>query len=279
MSGGKSKAEEIVNKIFKVQSECSFTKEQGHVCSPTHIVDTMAQFLGKENKDPKKIVETMKTKMNCNSESCILKSSEFRNFAQMSGIDNLLNEFFKPSGPSQDFGLLSNVNIDGVLDQIEKRFEGFLHIPYQMRDFETVGSELSRVDLAAQFNKGKTSFGVVLNTDWSTGRGIHWYCLFGTRNDKKVIIEYFNSSGLGPLPETQTWLRKTEHYLTMKGFPTTIKYSTGIQYQNDDHSCGVYCLMYIWLRLEGVPHSWFTADNFDDSFMHKARKLLFRHEV
>ena len=221
----------------------------------------------------------MKERMNCKSESCILKSKEFREFAKVSGIDELLNEFFKPSGPSQDFGLLSNVNIDGVLDQLEKQFKGFLHIPYQMRDFDTIGTELARVDLAAQFKNGKTSFGVVLNTDWSSGRGIHWYCIFGHIVNKNVIIEYFNSSGLEPLPETQAWIQKTKHYLTMNGLPTEVKYSTGIQFQNDDHSCGVYCLMYIWLRLEGVPHSWFTADNFDDSFMHKARKILFRHEV
>jgi hypothetical protein len=272
-------ANKLVSKIFGAPSECAFTKKQDVVCSPKHVVKEMAKFLDVKHDDSVKIVNTMKERMNCKSESCILKSKEFREFAKVSGIDELLNEFFKPSGPSQNFGLLSNVNIDGVLDQLEKQFKGFLHIPFQMRDFATVGSELARVDLAAQFKDGKTSFGVVLNTDWSSGRGIHWYCIFGYIVNKNVIIEYFNSSGLEPLPETQAWIQKTKHHLTMNGFPTEVKYSTGIQFQNDDHSCGVYCLMYIWLRLEGVPHSWFTADNFDDSFMHKARKILFRHEV
>ena len=280
IDGGKRSPDELVSKIFNAPSECSFTATQGAVCSPKHIVDKMADFLKTKDKNAKKIVNTMKERMNCNSESCILKSEEFKRFAQISGIDTILDEFFKPSGPSQTFGLLSNVNIDNVLDQLEKRFKGFLHIPYQMRDFANVGSELARVDLADQFmNKGIKTFGVVLNTDWSSGRGIHWYCLFGSKTGNKIIIEYFNSSGLAPLPETQAWLQKTKHYLTIKGLDADIKYSTGIQFQNDDHSCGVYCLMYIWLRLEGVPHSWFTADNFDDSFMHKARKVLFRHEV
>ena len=280
IDGGKRSPDELVSKIFNAPSECAFTATQGAVCSPKHIVDKMADFLKTKDRNAKKIVNTMKERMNCNSESCILKSEEFKRFAQISGIDTILDEFFKPSGPSQTFGLLSNVNIDNVLDQLEKRFKGFLHIPYQMRDFANVGSELARVDLADQFmNKGIKTFGVVLNTDWSSGRGIHWYCLFGSKTGNKIIIEYFNSSGLAPLPETQAWLQKTKHYLTIKGLDADIKYSTGIQFQNDDHSCGVYCLMYIWLRLEGVPHSWFTADNFDDSFMHKARKVLFRHEV
>jgi hypothetical protein len=281
VNGGKRNPEELVTKIFNTPSECTF-KDANHkaVCSPKHIVDKMAEFLDTKEKNPKKIVDNMKERMNCNSESCILKSEEFKRFAQISGLDTILDEFFKPSGPSQTFGLLSNVNIDNVLDQLENRFKGFLHIPYQMRDFANVGSELARVDLADQFNnKGIKSFGVVLNTDWSSGRGIHWYCIFGSKVGNKVIIEYFNSSGLAPLPETQAWLQKTKHYLNIKGMDSDIKYTTGIQFQNDDHSCGVYCLMYIWLRLEGVPHSWFKADNFDDSFMHKARKVLFRHEV
>ena len=149
-----------------------------------------------------------------------------------------------------------------------------------MRDFEKIGSELSRIDLAREFKNGKTSFGVVLNTDWAEGNGIHWYCIFGEKRKNKIQIEYFNSSGKEPLTETQAWLQKTKHYLMRElKIPVEIVYSTGIQFQNDEHSCGVYCLMYLWLRLEGVSNNWFKAENFNDTFMHRARKALFRHEV
>ena len=91
-------ADELVSKIFGTPSECAFTKEQGAVCSPKHIVKEMSSFLAKDNinhdKTPHKIVNTMKERLNCKSESCILKSKEFREFATVSGIDDLLNEFF-----------------------------------------------------------------------------------------------------------------------------------------------------------------------------------------
>jgi hypothetical protein len=281
MSGGDHK---VIHKIFVNPSECAFTKEQNAVCSPKNIIKKMAEMVketvGKEIKDPVKIVDTLKERMNCNSESCIIKSPEFIKFAKLTHVDGILNEFFKPEGPATHFGLLSNYNIDNVLEQLQEKFPGFLHIPFQMRDFEKVGSELARVDLAQKFKTGTTSFGVVLNTDWSTGRGIHWYCLFGEKKNNKIQIEYFNSSGKEPLPETQAWLQKTKHYLTRElKIPVDIKYSTGIQFQNDEHSCGVYCLMYIWLRLEGTSPNWFKYDTFNDPVMHKARRVLFRHEV
>lgn len=272
-----------VERIITKQSECAFTKEQGPVCSPRHLVNKMADFL-KTDQDsvpskPEHIVKVMKERMNCNSESCILKSKEFMDFAKISNITNILDEFFKPKGPALGFGLLSNFNIDDVLSQLSEKFPHFLHIPFQMRDFEKVGSELTTVDLAKEFRNGITSFGVVLNTDWSHGKGIHWYCLYGEKRGNTIELEYFNSSGREPLPETQAWLQKTKHYLSRElKIPVNVRYTTGIQFQNDDHSCGVYCLMYLWLRLEGIKPTWFTADTFNDKFMHEARKILFRHE-
>lgn len=285
LTGGGHKApEKIVEQIFGKQSECAFTKDQAAVCSPKTVVKKMADFVkektGQEIKDPVKVVHTLKERMNCNSESCVIKSPEFVEFARLTHVDQILDEFFKPSGPATHFGLLSNFNIDLVLDQLSEKHKNFLHIPFQMRDFERVGTELARIDLADQFRKGIQTFAVVLNTDWSSGRGIHWYCIFGEKKNNKIQLEYFNSSGKEPLPETQAWLQKTKHYLTKElKIPVEIKYSTGIQFQNDEHSCGVYCLMYIWLRLEGVSPSWFKADNFNDPVMHKARRVLFRHEV
>jgi Ulp1 family protease len=149
-----------------------------------------------------------------------------------------------------------------------------------MRDFEKVGTELARVDLVKEFNNGKDCFAVVLNTDYSTGGGIHWYCLYGEKKNNKVVLEYFNSSGKPPLPETQAWLQKTKHHLENNlKIPVDILYTNGIQYQNDEHSCGVYCLMYIWMRLEGTPPDLIKPDKFHDEIMHKARKILFRKEI
>jgi hypothetical protein len=289
VDGGKTvsdaKADAIAHKIFNEVTECGFDGSKKSVCSPKHVVDKMKQFIEKHGKkvdnDPTKIVGTIKDMLDCNSESCVLKRKDFLSFANKNNLDDVLNRFFKPEGPATHFGLLSNFNIDDVLDQFETHFKGrsFLHVPFQMRDFEKIGTQLATTDIASKFNTGYKTFGVVLNTDVSSGAGIHWFCLFGEHIGDKIILEYFNSSGREPLPEVQAWLQKTKHHIQKTNNITVeIHYSTGIRFQADSHSCGVYCLCYIWLRLEKVSTKWFKASNFGDSLMHKARKNLFRHD-
>jgi len=288
--GGKTlvsgaKATSLADKVFNATDECHFAGDKKAVCSPKNVIKVMKEFVEQKGRnienDPIKIVGTMKELLDCNSESCILKRKDFTEFAKGHDLERILKQFFKPEGPATHFGLLSNFNIDDVLDQFEERFANrkFLHIPFQMRDFAKVGTQLATIDIADKFRTKYKTFGVVLNTDYSTGRGIHWFCLFGEDLGNKIILEYFNSSGKEPLPEVQAWLQKTKHHLakTLKK-PVEVHYSTGIKFQDDEHSCGVYCLCYIWLRLERVDAKWFKSDNFNDDKMHKARKNLFRHE-
>ena len=293
-----------LSKILAEPSECAFHREQGPICSPRHVVDKIVKFVkarkgtqhiagrpkptsgqpaGQPNEplaDGHAALAEAKEILNCNTESCVLKRPEFIKFAELPNVDTLLNDFFKPSGPATHFGLLSNFNIDEVLAQLAKKHTDFLHVPYQMRDFEKQGTELARVNLTEHFGRNTAKFGVVLNTDWTSGRGIHWYCLFGEKSNGQIMLEYFNSSGRDPLVETQTWLHKTKHELARDlKIPVDIRYTTGITFQNDEHSCGVYCLMYIWLRLEGIEHQQFKAHNFHDKLMHQARRATFRHGV
>jgi len=278
---------EIVDNLVNKVSECHFSKPQIAVCSPKNVVDKMKDYVIKKGRvikddDPPKIVNTIKELLDCHSESCVLKRKDFIEFAKINNFLDILNKNFKPEGPATNFGLLSNFNIDDVLDQFEQKFASrkFLHIPFQMRDFEKVGTQLATVDLAKKFREGYKTFGVVLNTDWSSGRGIHWYCITGGHKGNYIELVYFNSSGKPPLPETQAWLQKTKHHLEKElRLETHIYYSTGEMYQSDDHSCGVYCLAFIYLYLEGVPFQWFKRDKFNDSIMHKLRKNLFRWEI
>ncbi len=300
----------IVDETFNNQSECHFNKSSPgeKVCSPDQIVNKMEEFIDQKiqkkserntsaegsgdkhqaNKPVKdkshktKVVSTMKDYFDCNSESCILKREDFRNFAKLNNIDSILDEYFKPKGPATNFGLLSNKHIDTILDQLAKKFpeRKFLHVPFQMRDFERQKTELAKIDLAEELKKDKKTFGVVFNTDYSHGNGIHWFCVFGENYPNGVQLEYFNSSGRPPLQEIQTWIHKTKHKLQQDlNKPVNVIYSTGKEFQKNDTCCGVYAIAYIWLRLEDVPANWFKPEKFNDDMMAKLRRNLFRWEV
>ncbi len=250
----------------------------------------------KSKKD--KILIAMNDALDCNSEVCILKSKQFRSFLKEKGnidVDEIISNNFKPAGPSKDDGWLSNKHIDTILDHLALKYphRHYVHIPFQMRDFnDDSRSELKNFSFIDAICGGMKTFGVVFNTDWSYGNGIHWYSIFGElydkgshptiKSDKKILeIEYFNSSGEKPLPETQDWINEVkntiQHETSNTGDPIEVikHYSTGYVFQEDNHSCGVYSLAYQWLRLEEVPARWFHPTNFNDSIMKKIRKVLF----
>jgi hypothetical protein len=282
--------EKMVERIIRQEkaTECAFHKKDREVCSGPEIIEKLGEFVendGVENVrkgGAKKVVKHAKEILGCDTESCVVKHPVFLSFARIPNLERLLSDNFKPDGPSETENLLSNFNIDDVLRQFEKKYKHrrFLHIPFQMRDFEKVGTSLATTDLAKEFLTHDT-FGVVFNTDWSTGNGIHWFCLFGEREKStgNIVLEYFNSSGKTPLPEIQAWLHKTKHYLEKElGVDVKVIYNTGIRFQDDEHSCGVYSLCYIWMRLEGVQAKDIKKSEFNDELMLEARNALFRDD-
>lgn len=272
--------EEVVKQILNNHNECDYKgtfDKNIHTCIPDFYVDKIRKQVLKDAvvTGKKEVVEKAKKKLDCDSESCVIVKA-----ADKIGIGDItafLQKYFKPHGPHNTFGLLSNVNIDEMLNKLSEQFPArkFLHIPYQMRDFDKVKSELSRINIAHEFANNHKTFGVVLNTDVSSGGGIHWFCLFGEKRSDRVQLEYFNSSGRAPLEEVQIVLNRMKASIEQK-WDTRIHYSTGINFQQDNHSCGVYCVAYIWFRLLGIPAQWFRAENFNDGLMHAMRKYVFR---
>lgn len=267
-------------------SECSLDKKKGsEVCSPPEIVKKMEKLLEdkgvKPDGNPVTTVKNLKDLLDCKSEDCILKHDDFvAIIGNKHLIQNILKEHFKPSGPANSTAWLSNTNIDDALDQLALRYKGFYHIPYQMRDFASTGSELAKINLSDLIKQKYNTFGVVINTDTSQGNGIHWFCIFiDARYPKSIQIEYFNSSGKDPLDEISVWMNTTMHELQKefgKERDVSINKVSRASLQLDSHSCGVWCLAYIWLRLEGIEPRWFTPTNITDNIMMKMRQVLFR---
>jgi hypothetical protein len=159
------------------------------------------------------VIDKLKKVYDCKNESCILVQGEIRDVLGKNVADEQLANRFKPEGPWDSYQWFSNFNIDGVLDQIAEKYKEkkFLHIEFQMRDFEKVGSKLAQIDLAKEYERGIMCFGVVFNTDVSSGSGLHWYAIYGDFNKEPFTIEYFNSSGEDPQTEISSWMKKTKN--------------------------------------------------------------------
>jgi hypothetical protein len=269
--------------LEKIPNECAFDLKPGSTCMDESTAKKIKNFavITKKISDvgEKEVIDKLKQIYECDSESCLLTQGEIRNVVGESVVQEQLKTRFKPSGPWDTFDWLSNFNIDEVLDQVSKKHadKNFLHIPYQMRDFEEANTELANIDFVKKYQSGIRCFGIVFNTDLSSGGGKHWFCIYGDMSKIPITIEYFNSSGESPLTEISTWMKKTKHSLE-KGLkkPVNDIVVSKIQYQNDNHSCGTYSLYYILSRLSGSNVDDFKKNHINDKLMHEFRKHLFR---
>jgi hypothetical protein len=272
----------------------------GNVCSTNETVHEMKKYLKNKNidisefKTSKDIVDTVKKDLKCSTEECILTSPGF----VKDDINEIIEESLyriKPTGPANSTKLLNNTNIDNVLKKLTKRHDGFYHMDFQMIDFageknssgewivnknqKITPTALGIIDMTKDvLNKKFKTFGVVMNTDYRTGGGIHWFSLFCDFRSNPITIEYFNSSGNRPPRQIQDWLIKTENNLNSAGNKAKVVILSGFVHQQSETECGLYSLYYIWNRLNGVPAMNFQDKKVTDANMTKWRKQVFKQE-
>ena len=271
--------------LEKNPQECAFhIKTNDNVCVEDDVIGIL-QIFAKSIKNIKNIfskkdtIDKLKDVYECKSESCLLKQSEIIEVIGSDKVNKQLKERIKPEGPLDKETWFSNINIDSVLEQIEKKYKNkhFKHITYQMRDFQEVNSDLAKINFAKEYQNGVRCFGVVFNDDVSTGKGTHWTAMFGDFTKEPFTIEHFNSSGAGPKNEIREWMTKTKHKMEKElDKKVEVKEVSKIQHQEDNNSCGVYSLYYIISRLEGFPYTVFEKTRIPDKVMWEFRTHLFR---
>jgi hypothetical protein len=257
------------------KSECGFHIQKS-VCTPSDVLSKILSKMDEKNLDG------LKKKLHCETELCVIESKEVSDVLGRSEQQKIIQSFFKIKGPEKKSAWLSNFEIDDVLDQVEKKYPEFLHIKFHMRDFATNADHslnLVNLDMAAEIKKGKLQFGVVFNTDYSTGRGIHWFSIFGDFKDKPFTIEYFNSSGEEPLPEIESWMLDAAAKLSRQlNEPVNPVIVSKVEYQQNNYACGTYALYYLMSRLAGTDVSQFAGDRnvINDETMEAFRQYIFR---
>lgn len=280
-------------------SECvlHINGENG-VCVPKPTVNKVRKFLVSlgsykdsqvQNLSDEEVIKSAKIALGVEKESELYKHDKMQEF--MGGhaeARKTLEDYFKAEGPATGTALLDNFNIDETLAKwakhSQKLFKGnkFFHITFQMIDFAERKTELTKLDIARLMRDGYKSFGVVLNTDKSTGGGKHWFALYGDLNHSgsesdPIQIEYFNSSGNPPMREVANWLEATQHDLLKNaGINAEVVISANRRLQQSMTECGVWSLMYILSRLKGHPPDWYYKTNANDKDMIDVRAFLFR---
>lgn len=193
---------------------------------------------------------------------------------------------FKISGPG-GVELLSNTDIDQILQQWAAAFPDFYAYNFNMLDYTHYSfrngrvhkgaDTLATVDLVELFTKFKCC-GCVINSDVYSGSGKHWMALFADNRGQNPTVEFFNSSGRSPAPEWISWLNRAKRAIDQvnKGTKQAAKVMFGNMVQQYSMTeCGVYSLFYIWGRLNDVAPDYFMKNPIRDELMFEFRAHLY----
>lgn len=222
--GNASKDEVIKSLMPDYITECALYLEKGpnEPCSSAAMIAAVSNEVGVSG-DPAAVIDAAKIKLNCDTERCVVSKLS----GQISKDE--IARTFKIKGPV-DSTLLSNYNIDGVLNQWRLKYVDFFPYNFNMLNYASYsfshGQVLAAPDTLAtipfiDLYKGnyprEDGTGVhyrtaacVINTDVYQGRGKHWMALFADTRGPVWSIEFFNSSGNSPAPEWCNWMVKTK---------------------------------------------------------------------
>jgi hypothetical protein len=210
------------------QEKCAPNKQfSEESCFDLSVLKIIAEKYNKKFNDkinsnlPKlELVKELEKRLNtnkCNNQTCWLKS-EFLKELKKTDIevyDEIYNNTFRPLGPTQQFGWLSNVNIDQIIQQYHDKHEDFLFlgsVPYDFEEIDQLG--LKDIDFDELYKDGKYKLGLVINLDTHDKSGSHWVALF--INLKKYQLYYFDSFGIKPGKRVRKFNNKVFKFFAKK---------------------------------------------------------------
>ena len=210
----------------------------------------------------------------CNNEIC---------WAEQSFIQNktILKKSFYPKMPDQwkEQNLttwLDEDNIADVMRLYEDKYPNFLFIgpiPLDCGINTTLRCQLTNFDINKLYKNGIKYIGMIINTDVSTGTGIHWYAMFVDL--KRNIISFFDSYGEKPYKETMIIAERIRDDF-QGGNKLKIEWNKK-RHQYDDYNCGMYSMYFIIKKLEGKTMAEINRSKIDTKKMQKMKLKWYRN--
>ena len=236
------------------------------------------------------VIQRLAQHLGCKDEKCVLESKLVKSKLSKKELDEEMKRF-KPAGPKDTKrGLCINTEIEPILDEWSKTFPFFYHV----NKFFTKDSLMKLLD--KKYPKIKC---IAVNTNLKTEKQQnHGVTLFiDLRNNyNEWSIEYYDSTGHPPelMIVEQMKLIKEVLDVFKKSAPSkwpaeeraffkdlknisvdTIVPVHGSKAQMGETECGLYVLIYIRKRLEGISYNYFYNYTITDEALKMFRKTLF----
>jgi hypothetical protein len=286
---------------------------KGDSCLPKKVIKDLEKKIlpnNESNLPTNIIIDKLATKLKCTSsdntsskEICIIeKIKEKNNDSTLKKVMNkALLTYFKPVTKSFDGNYwMNNTDIDSIQYQFQTLFKGYYYSNIHMIDLVMFNpnnehmmehgdkiksireinfvDELKGVNKQLTYNGELKNYGMVINTDSSSGGGIHWFSIFIDFEATPITIEYFNSSGYDIKNiNFKKYLMNLADEITREVRKCVFLKITDICHQkNSTANCGSYSLFFLYKRLNKTPYEFFANNKITDEKMEAFRKFLFR---
>jgi Ulp1 protease family, C-terminal catalytic domain len=217
----------------------------------------------------------------CKKETCWLK----QDFIDKATKSKLIEQRFAPFQPKEwkknPNEWLSSDDITNVMKQYENKYKCFQFLGPTPIDFDTelkpgecVWQEMCKFDLYSYMKKGKTKFGISINTDTHDGDGEHWVSLF--INTKKGEIFYYDSAGYSIPAKVKRFVDRVISQGKMINISLKFhqNYPVGHQFKNTE--CGVYSLFFMIHMLEDkITSDYLKTHVIKDEYIQTFRNIFF----
>lgn len=232
-----------------------------------------------QQKSRKQLYKALETKFTskCKNERClvenIVKGDKF-------------NHALKPKYPKEWFKdentWLNTYDIENVLNQYQDKYKDFLFLGAVPIDFDStyynnkcIVNDICKLSIKNMKQNGYTKLGIVFNLDKHDQPGSHWVALYC---DFKIgTLNFFDSYGMEAPKEVITLMQRLQKQNEKLGISTTIQ-NNHTEHQRKNSECGMYCIYFIVMRLEGKEMKYFTK-RIDDDDVEKKRTIFFFKEV
>jgi hypothetical protein len=262
------------------------------------------------NKNKQELVKELENKLQnkCDNHACWLRLDFVKEIDE-----DILNNTFRPIGPSKKYEWLSTSHINNVVEQYQESHKNFLFLGAVPHDFEDLGIlGISDLNFTETEKNGKTKIGMVINLDNHNQDGSHWVALFTDLENNQIY--FFDSVGKRPSKRIRKFINRIAKYLYKKTHNTKLPINdivsrlkdinkltkeeiqeiikenihlknilksgfdvryNDIQHQFDNSECGVYSINFITRLVEGETFDSIVKNVTKDDVMNEFRKTYF----
>ena len=251
----------------EMQDKCGPFSTKKYTCYTSESLLKMRDAWNRMHPDdvivhtsPQKIWNHFRTRFNdvCSIEKCWLRKIFTDSSREIGKIEH---ETFAPKRPSKwkknPREWLTSIDISRVMSQYESKYKRFAFLGAVPVDFagtlrnkKCVVNDLCVFDIKKYMDRGKTCFGMAINTDPHTRGGEHWTSLYMEIANNKASITFFDSSGIEPMDEVYDFADNIEEQLEPLGIKCKLYYNeTRHQYSRSE--CGMYTIYFLSHMLNG----------------------------